>query len=596
MKKLLLGTALLLLAGLSANAAPAASCDTVRVSEFGIRPNTYQSITVPLQQALQACKERGARVLLFDAGRYDIWPEGAARREWFISNTSTESECPSKVKTVGMLLEEMHDLTIEGNGATLMFHGKMITIAVARSSGIRLHDLHVDFERPGMSEMTCLACDSTGTGGTTLAFHRDARYDIDAAGRIHLYGEGWRANVYHCIEYDPATQRSTYSTAWERLAGAPAREVSPGVVHFATPAGFALQPGRTLSVRDIIRDHVGIFLYESRDVVLEDVQVHYMQGLGIVSQYTRNISMLRVQCAPREGSGRLIASSADFMHFSGCSGKIKILDCRFAGAHDDPVNVHGTNLRAVEKRAANRLLVRFMHGQSYGFKAFDAGDTVAFVRAATMERTAQAVVRRVHRESDRTIELTFDRAVPADLLLGSDCVENLTATPEVEIRGCRFTRTNTRGTLMTTPRRVVIADNVYCKTGMSAILIEGDASGWYESGPVCDVLIENNTFIDCGYVGGPAHAVIALHPSNTVIDPERPVHRNVRIRNNRFVTFGNPVLYAKSTADLCFEGNDVTLGTADGAPETVSPRATAGPQFVLQGCKDAVIRNNRLPE
>ncbi len=31
--------------------------------------------------------------------------------------------------------------------------------------------------------------------------------------------------------------------------------------------------------------------------------------------------------------------------------------------------------------------------------------------------------------------------------------------------------------------------NTYYKTGMSAILIEGDAEGWYESGPVNDVLI-----------------------------------------------------------------------------------------------------------
>ncbi len=90
---------------------------------------------------------------------------------------------------------------------------------------------------------------------------------------------------------------------------------------------------------------------------------------------------------------------------------------------------------------------------------------------------------------------------------------------------------------MTTPRKVVIADNTYYKTGMNAILIEGDAEGWYESGPVNDVLIQNNIFIGCAYSGGPENAVIALHPSNTVVDAERPVHRNVRIIGNTFRTF-----------------------------------------------------------
>ena len=573
--------------------------DTVYVSEFGVAGNSYENATTGIRAALKACKERQARVLVFDGGRYDIWPEGAERREWFISNTSTESECPSKIKTVGLLVEDMHDLTIEGRGSTLVFHGKMITIAVARSSNITIRNLHTDFERPGMSEMTVTECNDEGTA---VRFHPDSRYDIDSEGRIHLFGEGWRSNIFHCIEYTPATDHLHYSRAWDWLRSSEAVEVERGVVRFKTPAEFSVAAGQRFFVRDIIRDHVGMFLYESSDVELCDLQVHYMHGLGIVSQFTRNITMRNITCAPREGSGRFMASSADFMHFSGCSGKIGIFDCRFDGAQDDPINVHGTNLRIVERLSDNRLLLRFMHGQSYGFRAFSERDSVAFVNAPTMERRSFAVVEDVKRISDRLVEVAFDRKVPEDVVAGSDCVENITCTPEVEIRRCSFTHTNTRGTLMTTPRRVVIADNIYRKTGMSAILIEGDAEGWYESGPVCDVLIENNTFIDCGYVGGPANAVIALHPSNTVIDADRPVHRNVRILNNRFVTFGNPVLYAKSTAGLVFEGNSVSVGFEDDRRNNGrEPRAadladaifTFKP-FVLLGCKDVSITGNLI--
>ena len=573
--------------------------DTVYVSEFGVTPYSYENSEAGIRAALRACKERQARVLVFDKGRYDVWPEGAERREWFISNTSTETECPSKVKTVGILIEDMHDLTVEGNDASLVFHGKMITIAVAHSRNIVLKGLHIDFERPGMSEMTVIDHDSTGT---TVQFHRDSRYEVDADGHIRLYGEGWRSKVFHCLDYTPATEHLHYSRAWDWLRSSRARDLGGGRVHFATPEEFATAPGQIFSVRDVIRDHVGLFLFESRDVELRDMHVHYMHGLGIVSQYTHNITMQSVECAPREGSGRLIASSADFMHFSGCSGRVRILDCRFSGAQDDPVNVHGTNLRIVRRTASDRAVLRFMHGQSYGFRAFSEQDTVAFVCAATMERHSYAVVKSVKPLSEREVEVTFDRKIPKELKVNSDCVENITCTPEVEIRRCRFTHTNTRGTLMTTPRRVVIADNVYIKTGMSAILIEGDAEGWYESGPVCDVTIENNTFIDCGYVGGPANAVIALHPSNTIIDAERPVHRNVRILNNRFVTFGNPVLYAKSTSGLRFEGNEVSVEFEDDRrkPER-EPKAadladavfTFKP-FVLLGCKDVSIANNHI--
>ena len=532
-----------------------AQTDTLRVSDFGIRPDTYENCTTAFRQVLDACRSRQARVLLLDEGRYDFWPEGAERREIYISNTSSEQECPVAEKTLGLLIEEQHGLTIDGQGATLMFHGKQTMIAIIHSSDVTLQHLHVDCERPGGSEMTVI---HSGADGTLLRFHPDSRYDIDSRGRLHLVGEGWQTNRPHCIEWNPANDHFTYSSVWNTCVASEAREEEPGVVHFATPADFRAQEGDVLTVRDIIRDQVGILNLESRNTTFRNLSIHYMHGLGIVSQFSRNVTMDGVDCMPREGSGRILASSADFMHFSGCSGKVSVLGCRFSGAHDDPINVHGTNLRAIAAEGPQTLRLRFMHTQTYGMDAFWEGDTVAFVHAATMQRYRQAVVRGVERLSPREVLITLDRPLPEDIIWNSDVVENITCTPEVEIRGCLFTHTSTRGTLVTTPRRVVIADNTYLRTGMSAILIESDTKDWFESGPVKDVLIQGNRFIDCAYNGGPCNAVIAIHPSNTEMDPRQPVHENIRILDNTFETWGNAVLYAKSTRNLLFKGNSIT--------------------------------------
>lgn len=572
---------LLAIAGIS-GIAKAQQKDTVRVSDFGVHPYTYENCIVRLQEAISECKRSGARVLSFEKGRYDIWPEGAARREYFISNTSTEQECPSKVKTIGLLFEEMKNLTVEGNGATLMFHGKMTTVALERCENLIFKDLHVDFERPAGSEMTFTRAEGDEV---EVSVHRDTRYEI-VNGRMNLFGEGWRSNKNHCIEYNPVDSTFRYSQGWNVLSVAEAGEIVPNVVRFRVPEGFHPKVGNTLTIRDIIRDQVGWFILESRDITLSRVQMHYMHGLGIVSQYTRNITMDRVKCMPREGSGRLLAASADMMHFSGCSGKVKIDGCYFAGAQDDPVNVHGTNLRAIGKVDARTLQLRFMHGQSYGFNAYFPGDTIAFVHASTMQRFEQARVEKVTRISDRILEVRFDKDIPVTLEMNHDCVENLTCTPEVEIRNCYFTRTSTRGTLVTTPRKVVIENNTYYKTGMSAILIEGDAEGWYESGPVKDVLIQGNTFVDCAYAGGPENAIIALHPSNTIVDAEQPVHTNVRIIGNTFCISSNPILYAKSTKGIVFRSNKVTV-----KPSSVFPQKA---MFILNGCKDVVIKENLL--
>lgn len=555
--------------------------DTIYISDFGLKPYSYENSVAQLQAAIEACKQKGAKVLSFSKGRYDIWPEGAVRKEFYISNTSTEKECPSKIKTIGLLFNKMRNLKVEGNGALLMFHGKMTTIVLDSCQDVTLEGLSVDFERPAGSE---LHYEYVGENYVDVSVHRDTKYEI-VNGKLNLYGEGWKSNKNHCIEYDGQTETCHYSQGWKVLSNLHAQEIVAGRVRFTTLPGFQPKQGNTLTIRDVIRDQVGMFIHGSKNVVLKDMRMHYMHGLGIISQYSDNITMCRVKCMPEPKSGRLLAASADMMHFSGCRGRLLIDSCYFAGAQDDAINIHGTNLKVVEKVSSNTLNMRFSHGQSYGFQAYFTGDTVAFVKATTMERLSTASVHSVKRLSDRIWQVKFDREVPEWLEINHDCVENLTYTPSVEIRNNYFTRTSTRGTLVTTPRKVVIEKNTYYKVGMSAILIEGDAEGWFESGPVNDVLIRENTFVDCAYNGGPGNAVIAINPSNSVINANRPVHKNIRIENNLFKSFNTPLLFAKSTEGILFANNTVE--------RTMQLRFSAKNDimFYLNGCKDVTIRN-----
>lgn len=556
------------------------SQDTIRIADFGIYPYSYKNSVEQFRQVIAACKQSRAKCLYLEPGRYDIWPEGAERREYFISNTSTAEECPSKVKTIGLLFEDMKNLTIEGNGALLMFHGKMITLAFDRCTNIKVHNLYVDFERPTISEFRCI---NATDGEVEMSVHPDTRYEI-VNGRIMLYGEGWRSERYYCAEYDSVTDMCLYANAiWNILVKSPVEEISYGRLLFKTPAGFTLTQGNIFSVRDIIRDQVGAFICESIDIIFSKVYMHYMHGLGIISQYTENITMDSVVCAPRKDSGRFIASSADMMQFSGCKGKVKVNGCYFSGAHDDPINIHGTNLRIVKQQDNSTFRLYFMHGQSYGFNAYFPGDEVAFVQPSTMKRYARARVAAVKRISDKEIEIRLTKNMTGKVNIGTDCLENITWTPEVEIRNSFFTHAQTRGTLVTTPRRVVIENNVYYKIGKAAILIEGDASYWFESGPVCDILIKGNTFVDCGSNGGPGNAIIALNPSNNMVGPKYPVHKNIRIENNIFKTFDYPVLYAKSTADLIFKDNVVER------TYTRHPLSANKYAFYLSGCSDVII-------
>lgn len=559
-----------------------ARSQSILVTDFGSQPDSYENQTVFVQKAIEACRTQKARTLIFPKGRYDFWPDGAIRADYFVSNTSTEKECPSKIKTIGMLFKKLNGLTIEGNGSLLVFHGKMTTMVFDQCMDIQLQNVHVDFERPTMSELTIARVSASGV---EVDIHPDARYSI-VDGHLIWHGEGWRTTHFHAVEYDTTLKTMRYSD-WKPFDQSKAVELRPNRVLFQTTQAVQPKPGNVLTVRDIIRDQVGMLILESKNMTLQDVGMHYMHGLGIVSQFTQTITLRRVSCAPRPETGRLMASSADFMHFSGCRGQITVENCRFEGAHDDPINVHGTNLRILERVSPNQVKLRFMHGQSYGFRAFFPGDTVAFVHAKSMLRFTNGVIRTAQRLSDRDVLVTLEKPLPPGIQ-PEDCLENMTWTPQVLIRSCRFTRTNTRGLLLTTPRKAVVENNVFFRTGMSAILIEGDAEGWYESGPVRDVTIRHNEFIDCGYGGGPGNAVIAIHPSNKIPDASQPVHTNIRIENNTFKVFDYPVLYAKSTRGLGFTGNTITR------THTMPPQSDNRNMIYLNGCSDVVLQSNKL--
>ena len=118
-------------------------------------------------------------------------------------------------------------------------------------------------------------------------------------------------------------------------------------------------------------------------------------------------------------------------------------------------------------------------------------------------------------------------------------IENLSWTPEVTIRNSRFERTNARGLLLTTRRKVLIENNTFYHTGMHAILIADDASSWFESGAVKDVTIRNNTFQECASIQEQL-SILRQKIMNWLMVIY--VHHNIRIENNIFNFFDRSIV------------------------------------------------------
>jgi hypothetical protein len=309
-----------------------------------------------------------------------------------------------------------------------------------------------------------------------------------------------------------------------------------------------MKSGRIYQLRETYRDCVAVFTRRSKNITWENINFYYLHGMGLVSQFSENITYNNVSIAPEKSSGRTTAAWADCIHVSGCKGKIIVNDCNFSGAHDDAINVHGTNLRVVEKISDKQIKVQFMHKQTCGFMAFNIGDDIDFIDWESLKNHGSNRVIEAKMLNRKELILTLEKPIPSGVEL-KDVVENVTWTPEVEVRGCTVARIPTRGFLLSTPRKVVVENNQFLSTHMSGILVAGDAKSWYESGCVKDLTIRNNKFIKCG------EPVIRIHPENTV--KNNNFHTNIKIENNEFFLRNKLVVEAKSTKNLSVTGNTI---------------------------------------
>ncbi|OJY91647.1 MAG: hypothetical protein BGP13_07570 [Sphingobacteriales bacterium 40-81] len=527
-----------------------ANAQTIHVTDYGVQPNSFADATGGVQKAIEDCRKHGQSTIVFPEGRYDFWTDNAVETRYYISNTSSEIEVPEKKQRAGLFFKNLKNITIEANNAVFVFHGKMITWVIDSCENISIRNVSVNYERPGMSEMTIKAITPTSV---TAAIHPDSKFAI-INGKLEWYGEKWITRNFHAVLVRPEEGTLFYSN-WAPFLNSKAEVIAPLTVQFTGDfSTIKARPGDVLTVRDRYRDYVGVFHNRSKNISLFNVKMHSMHGLGIVSQFCENLSYDSVFVEP--AADRMIASSADGMHFSGCKGQITINHCRFRGMHDDPVNVHGTHLKVTEIISPVKLKLRFMHHQTYGFPAFATGDSVAFLHAAALQIFGTGVVRSASLISER--EMIVEMQQPfTDKLKEGDALENITWTPSLTIQNSRFEGTNTRGTLVTTRRKVLIENNVYYRTGMNAILIGNDASDWYESGPVTDVTIRNNQFIECGYNSGSNNYIINISPEAQVLEKGYYVHRNIKIENNYFKVYDYPVLRAYSTKELVFSNNTI---------------------------------------
>lgn len=555
------------------------SCTTLsaqkvyEISAFGLKANSSKNASPVLQKALAKIKaeyKEGEKVILrFPEGRYEFHEKGAAVREYYISNHDQTNP-----KKVGIALEDMKNLTLDGQGSEFVFHGRMLPVSLLRSENCLLKNFSIDFENPHIAQVKIVENDPQD--GIVFEPAPWVDYRIAKDSIFEAYGEGWTMRHSWGIAFDGDTKHLVYNTSDIGCPTKGASEVAPRRIHAPGWKDARLVPGTVVAMRGWGRPTPGIFLSHDVNTTIENVKVHYAEGMGLLAQLCENITLEKFGvCLKGDADPRYFTTQADATHFSGCKGKIVSCNGLYEGMMDDAINVHGTYLKVV-KRVDDRTLVgRYMHGQSWGFEWGCPGDEVQFIRSNTMELVGKQnkiiSIRPYDKEQTegaREFLITFQE--PVDQVINEQSgfgIENLTWTPEVLFSGNVIRNNRARGSLFSTPRKTIVENNLFDHTSGAAILLCGDCNGWFETGACRHVIIRKNRFVNAlTNLFQFTNAVISIYPEIPDLKGQQQYFHggpegDIVIEDNEFETFDAPILYAKSVDGLVFRNNTIKLNT-----------------------------------
>ncbi len=550
--------------------------ELVKAAEHGLRPGT-QDAGPALRDLLH--RAQGCAIEL-EKGEYHFYAESAPAHKLFISNHDRQEEHP-----VGILMQGKEDVTLKGNGAEFIFHGRMLPILVQDCRNTELSGIAIRYATPFSAEGRIV---EQGESSTTLDMHPGSQWCVEN-GAFFNCGEGWKSDVRVAIAFLPDGRMVPSGKAGDIIWKAPAEQLSPTRVRFAIDSRkFGLSLGNVLVLRSSWRPTPAVFLLNATNTSLKNVVIHDSMGMGVLAQRSSNIFIHGGGVIRR--TGRYGTTGADATHFSNCRGHISVTHALFEGMMDDAINVHATSLGITEVHSPTEITVRYMHHQAYGLDVIQQGERVRFIHGPTLENDPQqAYALRVTRPDDYHLRLTLSAPLPPGIGVG-DALENAYWHPSVEFCHNTVRHNRARSALFTTPRCVRVEHNTFDWSSGSAILLAGDAQGWYESGACEDVIIRHNTFNHClTSLFQFTDAIIAICPEVKESEAQQVrYHKNIRIENNLFLTHRVPLLSAISADELIFRDNEVLYDDA-------APTLFNGEPYRIRHCGQVELQQIEAP-
>lgn len=497
-------------------------------------------LTNDISYAMRKLEMKNGMDISLDSFDWNIYPEEARETIVFPSN----NDCG--IARSPFLIENMENIIIDGKGGSLIVRGTpqagrgrigiidspIIPFIIRASKNITIRNLRIDYATPSTAEGICVCSNENYFEVEMKTSQRFWCWNS----QLYLESEGYTFAARRLLGVNPQTKAIlygdnfgggydvswTYENAGEnrvRISGGCNSRPKEGDIILFWCTNFDTGARRAPA----------IFAEKSKNIRFENVIINYCMGMGLIAQNCENISLHKYIVEPSQN--RSFSLAADGTHFVNCRGELSFDSCRIQNQFDDAINAHGLYYQVI--RATDKIIrVKTAHPQHQGVDVYEKGDKVRIGSMPFLETIKEAYIVSINRINSEIIDFELDTS-GVDIAEGS-FIENISANPNITIKGCEFKHNRARGILINGNGKILVENNYFENPG-SAILIESSET-WGESGPVSDVTIKDNTFNNCAFAHSWGEYTIKAVPEFRKKAPEdlEPFHGKITIRNNIF--------------------------------------------------------------
>ncbi len=489
------------------------------------------------QNALKKAVETNDKEIYFPHGKYHFYTDGTTLKHCFISNND------ASVKNIAIYLNNINDLTITGDDAEFIFHGRISPFVLENCRNIKISGISVDFSKRFSFEAKVIDSDNHST-----VFDVDGDWQIDN-GSLRVFNDGLdnMTGKLACTAFNIATGEICRDSNYYIVN----QNIKAEKNHLRLP--FALKHNESdFFIRHQARHTPAFVIDRSTDIELENINIYHAEGMGVVGQNSKNILLDNVNTVP--AANKNLSVTDDAVHFSECYGSIIIKNCTFRQTLDDAINIHGMYRRL--RKIGDAILLEACHFQQFGLWDGQDGDTIEVLKKETMQPYAELQVKNFLPGTRQFYCLELEDTLPEEFTDGDMARIMRTANSEVIIENCNISNNMSRGILLSGCKKGIIRNNKLHSPG-HGIYLAGDANYWYESGPNENIEICGNIFDKCCYTQFESNPV--------TVDPVIPqkiadfkYHNKVSIHDNIFdLNNSKFAVQAHSLKELIFENNQI---------------------------------------